>query len=507
MILNIVWLWATIAAPIVLFLGRIVYNVFFHPLRNFPGPRMAGATGLWRAYKEVVLQQNVAQELLGLHKQYGDVIRVSPNELHFGKPSAFHEIYNNTKRWDKDDELYNVTGFKSGSFVYRKYAQAKERREVLMPMFSKKAIQNIEGLVWQNAAKLASAITKMNSAQQSIDLLYAFRSFTLDTIMSFTFGNNIGALDAPLFRDPLILGMDATLPALPTLKNFSWIRRLTYAFPPTLVMQLLPNADVIAPRVYQVRDIIHRQLQAVLNSPGKLEDAPHQTIFHRMLDAKAWRTKVLPDLTELHDEGFTLVFAGSNTVADTLIMGHWHLLRKPELLKALREELLSVWPFLATRPNLADLESLPLLAATIKESLRFIPSGVSLTRVVPAQGAEICGRHIPAGAAVGMGILHVHQSEEIFEDALNFKPARWLPGEHKKGDNLEHWLVPFSRGPRACFGVNLSMCELYIAYATMLRHFDMSLDGTTVEDMQWRECIAAAYPRRHLHAWCQPLEA
>ncbi|KAK8069869.1 hypothetical protein PG994_006485 [Apiospora phragmitis] len=107
-----------------------------------------------------------------------------------------------TKRWDKDDELYNVTGFKSGSFVYRKYAQAKERREVLMPMFSKKAIQNIEGLVWQNAAKLASAISTMDGTRRSIDLLYAFRSFTLDTIMSFTFGNNIGALSAPDFRTP-----------------------------------------------------------------------------------------------------------------------------------------------------------------------------------------------------------------------------------------------------------------------------------------------------------------
>ncbi|KAK8085380.1 hypothetical protein PG997_006651 [Apiospora hydei] len=406
--------------------------------------------------------------------------------LHFGNPTAFHEIYNMTKRWDKDDELYNVTGFKSGSFVYRKYAQAKERREVLMPMFSKKAIHNIEGLVWENATKLASAIANVNRTRQSIDLLYAFRSFTLDTIMSFTFGNNIGALNAPHFRDLLILGMDATLPALPMLKNFSWIRKLTYAFPPTLVMKLLPNADVIAPRVYQVRDIIHRQLQAVLNAPEKLEDAQHQTIFHRMLDANAWRTKVLPDLTELHDEGFTLVFAGSNTVADTLVMGHWHLLQQPELLAALREELLTVWPFLGTRPSLADLEALPLLTATIKESLRFIPSGVSLTRVVPAQGAVLCGQHIPGGAAVGMGILHVHQSESIFEDALAFKPARWLAGEHKP-HNLEHWLVPFSRGPRACFGVNLSMCELYIAYATMLRRFDMSLDGTTAEDMQWRE--------------------
>ncbi|KAK8052918.1 hypothetical protein PG996_012219 [Apiospora saccharicola] len=516
MLFSAGWIWATLTAPILLFFGRIVYNVLFHPLRKFPGPPLAGATGLWKAYKEVVLQQNLGQELLELHKQYGDIVRISPNELHFGNPTAFHEIYHHTKRWDKDDELYNVTGFKSGSFVYRKYAQAKayassgtERREVLMPMFSKKAIQNIEGLVWQNAAKLASAITKMNASQQSIDLLYAFRSFTLDTIMSFTFGNNIGALDAPQFRDPLILGMDATLPALPVLKNFSWVRQLTYAFPPTLVMQLLPNADAIAPRVYQVRDVIHRQLQAVLNSPEKLEDAQHQTIFHRMLDARAWRTKVVPNMTELHDEGFTLVFAGSNTVADTLVMGHWNLLRKPALLRALREELRTVWPSLGgagTRPGLADLEGLPLLTATIKESLRFIPSGVSLTRVVPAQGAVIGGQHIPAGAAVGMGILHVHQSEDIFENALDFNPERWLPGEHKK-ENLEHWLVPFSRGPRACFGVNLSMCELYIAYATMLRHFDMGLDGTTEEDMRWRECIAVCYPRRHLHAWCRPAEA
>jgi cytochrome P450 len=32
------------------------------------------------------------------------------------------------------------------------------------------------------------------------------------------------------------------------------------------------------------------------------------------------------NMTELHDEGFTLIFAGANTVADTLLMGHWHLM-------------------------------------------------------------------------------------------------------------------------------------------------------------------------------------
>lgn len=66
------WWWAALAAsPFVLFLAQIVYNVFFHPLRKFPGPRLAGATGLWRAYKEVILKETLAQELFDLHKKHG----------------------------------------------------------------------------------------------------------------------------------------------------------------------------------------------------------------------------------------------------------------------------------------------------------------------------------------------------------------------------------------------------------------------------------------------------
>ena len=497
-------LWSWVFVPLAIYLCQVTYNLFFHPLREFPGPTLAGATSLWRTYKEVVKKETLAQELFVLHQKYGDIVRIAPNELHFGNPSSFHEIYSVSKRWDKDDGLYSVPGFKSGSFVFRKYSQAKERRDVLLPMFSRKAIQNIEGLVWQNATQLASSISKMNAAHYSIDLLYAFRSFTLDTIMGFTFGGCVDALHAPGFADPLILAMDATLPVLPVLKNIPWIRNFAFSIPPWLVMKAMPNANELAPRIYQVRDIINKQLNTVLHSPEKLDEASHQTIFHRMLDANAYRkTQTVPDLTQLHDEGFTIIFAGANTVADTMLMGSYHAMQNPDLLRRLKQELLTVWPDLHVRPSLADLESLPLLTATIKESLRFIPSGVSLTRVVPHTGAILAGREIPGGAVVGMAILHVHQSEKIFADALAFKPERWLNGGNK---DLDHWLVPFSRGPRACFGYNLAWCELYVAFSTMIRNFDMSLDGTTAEDMEWRECIAAYYPNRHLHAWCQPVE-
>lgn len=68
----LLWLWAVVIAA---FLGlcQVLYNIFFHPLRKFPGPLLAGATSGWKAYKEVIKQETLAQELFDLHSKYGKV--------------------------------------------------------------------------------------------------------------------------------------------------------------------------------------------------------------------------------------------------------------------------------------------------------------------------------------------------------------------------------------------------------------------------------------------------
>lgn len=75
------WMWA--AALALLAVAPVIYNVYFHPLRNFPGPPMAGATTWWRAYIEVYRGESLTHKLFDLHEQYGDVIRISPNEVSF----------------------------------------------------------------------------------------------------------------------------------------------------------------------------------------------------------------------------------------------------------------------------------------------------------------------------------------------------------------------------------------------------------------------------------------
>ncbi|KAI1329906.1 cytochrome P450 [Xylariaceae sp. FL0255] len=54
------------------YFARIVYNLYFHPLSKYPGPRLAASTNLWWAYKRYA---NTHGDGLG------DVVRIAPNEV------------------------------------------------------------------------------------------------------------------------------------------------------------------------------------------------------------------------------------------------------------------------------------------------------------------------------------------------------------------------------------------------------------------------------------------
>lgn len=72
-------------------LTNIVYNAYLHPLRKVPGPFLARITELWRTNKYASGQWH--QDILDLHRQYGPVVRVSPNEVSFVDQAALEQVY------------------------------------------------------------------------------------------------------------------------------------------------------------------------------------------------------------------------------------------------------------------------------------------------------------------------------------------------------------------------------------------------------------------------------
>jgi cytochrome P450 len=121
------------------------------------------------------------------------------------------------------------------------------------------------------------------------------------------------------------------------------------------------------------------------------------TIYHRLMDPDAHRDKQIPSADSLYEEAQALMFGGTDTVGNTLMVGAFHLLKHPGTMQRLKSELCAAWPSLTgSEPTVRDLERLPYLTAVIKESLR-LSSGVTagLLRIVPATGATIAGVEVP----------------------------------------------------------------------------------------------------------------
>lgn len=307
-------------------------------------------------------------------------------------------------------------------------------------------------------------------------------------------------MNTPDFAAPIVVAMDNSLATFHLFRHFPWFRKTIFSLPPWLAIKASPETAGLT----HLQAILAKQVEDVSTSPSILEASPHPTIYHRLLDRDVHNSSPIFSKLALLEEALTMLFAGGVTVGDTSMTGFFHILDQPSLHSALCEEISKAWPDIHNPRSLETLENLPLLTAAIKESLRISPGACSpLLRIVPDAGARIGGSFIPGGTIVGMSAFFVHQAPTIFKDPETFDPYRWI-GEKSSG--LEKWLVAFSKGSRSCLGMNLAWCELYILYATLLRKFDMRLDGTKIEDLEWRDCFTPFYPGRHLRVFCKDVD-
>jgi hypothetical protein len=56
---------------------RVIYNIFFHPLSRFPGPRGAACTRWWLAYMELGRGISLSTLRAELHQKYGTLSALS----------------------------------------------------------------------------------------------------------------------------------------------------------------------------------------------------------------------------------------------------------------------------------------------------------------------------------------------------------------------------------------------------------------------------------------------
>lgn len=69
-----------------------IRRLYFSPLSKFPGPKFAALTKLWDANEFRLGREPVTVKRI--HAQYGDIIRIGPNDVSISNVDAIAKIYN-----------------------------------------------------------------------------------------------------------------------------------------------------------------------------------------------------------------------------------------------------------------------------------------------------------------------------------------------------------------------------------------------------------------------------
>jgi cytochrome P450 len=167
---------------------------------------------------------------------------------------------------------------------------------------------------------------------------------------------------------------------------------------------------------------------------------------------------------QLLDEAVTMLLAGHETTALTLMFAVELLSRHPAEAAKLRQEVDTVLGGRAIRA--CDLEQMPFLDAVIREALRLYPPAYAFGREAIEQ-FELGGYTIPKGAQVVVSPFALHRNPTYWSEPNTFQPARWLDGAARRLPRFVY--MPFGGGHRVCIGQHFAMLEAGLLLATLVQ--------------------------------------
>lgn len=164
------------------FILRSIYRVYFHPLRKFPGPKLNAVTRL----PQVVLtyRGRFAQYTTELHKQYGEVVRIAPNELSFVHPTAWTDIYGYGAKGagSKPPKVWRFYPTTSLAGIPDPHEHGRVRR-IFAPAFSDRALTQQAPLFNKYVDQMVMVLRERCNNKQPVDLVRLFNFTTFDSMV------------------------------------------------------------------------------------------------------------------------------------------------------------------------------------------------------------------------------------------------------------------------------------------------------------------------------------
>ncbi|OJD28891.1 cytochrome p450 [Diplodia corticola] len=459
-------------------IGTAIYNVYFHPLHKFPGPKFAAASKIPYAINRCRGLQ--AKWTKAMHDKYGDVVRLAPDQLSFTSVEAWRDIYGHKVGgrggMSKDLTFYGPDSAGFNGIIRTNDEDHARHRRLLAHAFSDKALREQEPLINKYVSLLVEKLSDAASAADGIDMVRMYNYCTFDIMGDLAFGEPLGLLEQSDYT-PWVASIFGAI------KTGVMIATISNNFP-TLGAAI--QRFFITPAMIEKRKMHRAFAEGRVDTRLANRDTDRPDIWTFVLrhSGKDDADKGLR-LEEMHANGSTLMLAGTETTATLLSGLTFHLLQNPSKLAALAREVRAAFADPADM-NMMTLARLHYLSACLEEGLRMYPPvPVGLPRIVPAGGRVVCGEPVPAGTSVYLSHYAAYRSARNFCDPESFVPERWLGSdeegkpdprrEEKYEGDVRAVMEPFSYGPRNCIGKNLAYHEMRLILANVLWHFDLEL--------------------------------
>ncbi|CAK7199356.1 hypothetical protein SEUCBS139899_002034 [Sporothrix eucalyptigena] len=414
---------------------------------------------------------------LQLHARYGPVVRLAPNLVSVSDPAEISQIYGITTKFIKSpfydlSAVYDEEGLVPDPFVLRKDKglHARMKRNAANG-YSMNGLVKCEPWIEPVMDRLIAILDQHADAQTVCDLGDLMKRFAMDAVLSLTFGHDLSYLERGDHYGffPIV---DLFTAYMAIFGGVAWLHPF-----------LLGNAKITK---YVTRgdssqkamlDLANAELEASRENPPD-ENAP-MTFLARLSLNQIANPKALTD-REIITHAFGNISAGSDTTAIAIRSVFFYLLSNPAAYSRLCTE---VRQGLEAPVSFTKANELPYLRATIQEAMRMHPSvGQILGRIVPAEGATICGYRFVGNTEVGMSPWVLHRDPDIFPEPDTFKPERWLLGECGSTEDqlreMNRSFFAFGHGTHTCSGKHISIMEVTKLVGTILLRYDLELvDG------------------------------
>ncbi|GAA5902147.1 hypothetical protein JCM8208_002488 [Rhodotorula glutinis] len=341
---------------------------------------------------------------------------------------------------------------------------------------------NFKGIITtsleRNLNTLVTIIGRHADRGETFDLADLFFRFTLNSFAEMAFGRDLGSLSTETDEQiPFAVAFDEaqcisngrfTNPLWPVLELFNGNR--------SRMAELIKVMDSFA---YNVIDEREREGLGNFTGADKKEAGEKDLLSLYM----ALRDENGAPLTRkmLRDAIFNLIIAGRDTTAQALSWTFFHLLREPQHIAALRDEIDSL--------GAVDYESFKNLRTTtaiFQEGLRLHPSVPK--NAWEALGDDVLpngGPRIEKGDCVFWSDWAMGRDTAVWgPDAAEFKPERWLDGEGSLKRESQYKFHAFNGGYRVCLGQNLALYEGTAVLADLFRAFDFQFAPGYLENVK-----------------------